>query len=320
LSVIRRAYCLLCVVPFVLMACGHDSATPEPPSTAEETPAPISTAIPLDAEPPAEIEDYGLAPGTYRVVVAGPFTGDTTEQGELEPAFFGAYGFGDNHSGDMSLEMKARGFFPDSDVYTDLVVKFIMNDQISPGTHELGASGLIGAYVESGVGVFDSQLSGTLTLDFVNRRWINGSFELSIEHSHAEDLGISGPLSVSGAFHRLPFHLDHEADIRVTGAVEDILSGTTAMRVGPDYTIGFRGAVVKIDLTFTAPPESGEFDVAASDLPFALTIDGVEAENISGTVRFDDDERYLNGDLNIVFQTPDGEAQVSGTFKYFERP
>jgi hypothetical protein len=195
-----------------------------------------------------------------------------------------------------------------------------MTDRITPGTHELGSSRLIGAYVESGFGVFNSQLSGTVTLDFVNRRWINGSFEFSIENSQAEELGISGPLTVSGAFHRLPFHLDHEADMRMTGAMEDILSGTIAMRVGPDYRIGFRGATINVDLTFTARPESGEFDVSASDLPFALTIDGVEADNISGTVRFDDDEAYLNGDLYIVFQTPDGEAQVSGTFKYFERP
>ncbi|MCZ7544719.1 MAG: hypothetical protein M5R40_14900 [Anaerolineae bacterium] len=174
--------------------------------------------------------------------------------------------------------MVVRGYLPDSkDIYNDLTVTMVLAGGISAGTYSLGeANGDVTAVVESGFGPYSSNVSGSVTLDFVNHRWINGSFEFAGENANAEAMGMAGALEALGTFHQIPFTPGQEHDVRISGAVVENLEGSSVMRIGSDFSMAFIGVDIRLTMQFNADPAAETYDVTADDLPSRWHLRGLK--------------------------------------------
>jgi hypothetical protein len=303
------------------------------------TPTAIPTLIPADVLAPDDVPDYGLVAGGYRVDVIGTVSGTTASQTaaiEYGSAVTGMRHPGTNESGNVGLAIMAT---LDSGGEGTLLLEFPV--ELGIGTHRIGANSdlnpaAVGAVFRvAGRAPFDQRVSGTLTLDFINRRSINGEVDVTLLDADGHSV------TIRGAFHRVPFTPREEYTIELSGIY-------TQLEFQPQFSKGIQGADRFIQLRFTArrtfaEPESGmltitardyqslqpgEYDVLAATSP--VTVEVQLGNRIipvqSGTVLFVRTSDTRNGVQQSIWQgaftlslaTDSGTTTLTGLFNHFD--
>jgi hypothetical protein len=307
------------------------------PTTPVSTPIP--TLIPSDIVAPNDVPDYGLVAGGYRLSVIGAVSGTTASNPmtiEYGAAVNGMRHPGTNESGNVGLALMAA---IDSGGEGTLLLEFPV--ELGIGTHQIGVNSdlnpaAVGAVFRvDGRAPFDQRVSGTLTLDFVNRRSINGEFDMTLLDADGHSV------TIRGAFHRIPFTPREEYTIELSGIYSQL-------EFQPQFSKGIQGADRFIQLRFTARRafaeaesslltitvrdyqtlQTGEYDVLAVDSP--VTVEVHLADKVvpieSGTVLFVRTSDTRNGVQQSVWQgaftlslnTDAGETTLTGLFNHFD--
>jgi hypothetical protein len=321
--VVRNSlYCLL----ILLAACG---------STA--SPIATQTPIPNNALAPDDMPDYGLVAGGYRITVIGAVSGTTSTTNPV-PIEYGAGvdGMrhpGTNEAGNVGLSIVANS--------GEGVLLLEFDTTLGTGTHAIGTNSdlnpaPVGAsFRMNGRTPFDQRVSGTLTLDFINRRSINGEFDVTL-------LDTSGQaVTVRGAFHRVPYTPREEYSIQLNGVY-------TTLDFEPQFskgitgdarfmTLGFvaRRAFTEAEngtVTITVEPyqtlQTGEYDVLAADSPVSVevrignTLVTVQAGTIlfvrTTDVRNGVEQSIWQGAFTLILSTEAGATTLTGLFNHFD--
>jgi hypothetical protein len=243
---------------------------------------------------------------------------------------------GTNESGNVGLAIMAT---LDSGNEGTLLLEFPV--EVGIGTHRIGANSdlnpaAVGAVFRvAGRAPFDQRVSGTLTLDFINRRSINGEVDVTLLDADGHSV------TIRGAFHRVPFTPREEYRIELSGIY-------TQLEFQPQFSKGIQGADRFIQLRFTArrafaEPESGiltitardyqslqpgEYDVLATASPVTVEVQlGDRVVPVqSGTVLFVRTSDTRNGVQQSVWQgaftlslaTNAGTTTLTGLFNHFD--
>jgi hypothetical protein len=182
---------------------------------------------------------------------------------------------------------------------------------------------------------FAQRVSGTLTLDFVNRRSINGEFNITLLDANGQSV------TVSGAFHRVPFTPREDYSIQLSGVYSHL-------DFEPQFGKGLQGDARFITLHFRARRafaeaesgtvtitaqdyqalQAGEYDVLAGAAPITVTVQlgGVAVPVQSGTVLFIRTHDIRNGVQQSIWQgamtlslrTAAGTTTLTGLFNHFD--
>ncbi|MDQ7034987.1 MAG: hypothetical protein Q9P01_09170 [Anaerolineae bacterium] len=321
--------CSLLFLSVLLAAC---TSTPPAPV--------IATPIPNESVAPDDMLNYGLVPGGYRIAVIGAISATTSTNNaipiEYGAAVNGMRHAGSNESGNVGLRFIAE---VESGGEGVLLLEFARN--IGTGTHQIGIQSdlnptPVGAtFQASGYAPFNQRVSGTLTLDFINRRSINGEFDVTL-------LNASGQaVTIRGAFHRLPYTPREEYSIQLSGIY-------TQLDSEPQFSKGIQGDTRFITLRFTARRafaeaesgsviitaqnyralHTGEYNVLAADSPISVEVrlgDSVVLIQ-SATVLFvrtsdtrnGIEQSIWQGALTISLMTDAGATTLTGLFNHFD--
>lgn len=321
--------CGLMFLSLLFAACTSTSPVPVTP-----------TPIPDESIAPDDMPNYGLVPGGYRITVIGAVSATTSTNSpipiEYGAAVNGMRHLGTNESGNVGLRLITELASGGEGV---LLLEFPAH--IGTGTHQIGThSDLnptpVGAIFQaSGYAAFNQRVSGTLTLDFINRRSINGEFDVTL-------LDASGQaVTIRGAFHRVPYTPREEYSIQLSGIY-------TQLDFEPQFSKGIQGDARFITLRFMArrafaEPESGtltitaqnflalqtgEYNVLAADSPISVEVRlGTATVPIqSGTVLFirtsdtrnGIEQSIWQGAFTISFTTDAGATTLTGLFNHFD--
>jgi hypothetical protein len=331
IAFVSRGCVGLVLLLILLTACNAaPQATPIPP-----------TPIPDDALAPSDLPGYGLIPGEVRLSLIGAVTGETATGNETPPIEYsaGVNGMrhpGTNESGNVGLLMRAQLTSGDEAL---LLLEF--PGDIGIGTHQIGTNSdlnpaAVGAVLRvAGQAPFNERVSGTLTLDFINRRSINGELDVTLLDTTGRSV------TARGAFHRVPYFSREEYSVELGGIYEALASDA-------QFSKGIQGASRFITLRFTARRafaepvngtltltardylnlQPGEYDLFALDSPLEVRVSlNDEVLTVTeGSVLFVRTLDTLNGvqqsvwqgAVNLTLQTEAGETTLTAIFNHFD--
>ena len=324
--VVRNSFFWLLII---LAAC---SSTASPPAT--------QTPIPNNIVAPDDIPDYGLVAGGYRVTVIGAVSGTTSTTHPI-PIEYGAGVNGMRHPGTNDAGNVGLSIVASLANGSEGVLLLEFAGTLGTGTHTIGVNSdlnpaPVGAsFRVNGHAPFDQRVSGTLTLDFINRRSINGEFDVTLLDASEQ------AVTVRGAFHRVPYTPREEYSIQLSGIY-------TTLEFEPQFSKGITGDARFITLgfvarrafaeaengtvTITARPyqtlQTGEYDVLATASPVTVEVRlGDAAVTVqSGTVLFVRTSDIRNGVEQSIWQgaftltlsTEAGTTTLTGLFNHFD--
>ena len=319
---------LVTLLFILLVACS--------PAVQEPDPNQVSTLL--------DLPDYDLVPGSFRLSLIGALTAETLHSTGA-PISTGEYGSnlagmrhpGTNTTGNVGLRLKAI-----TAEGTEAALLLEFSGDIGAGTHTVSTNSdlnpaLVGAELQvSGQPAFRRNVSGVLSLDFINRRMITGSLNITLSDADGRSV------TAEAAFHRLPFSPREEFSIQLTEPYQHVLIGT-------DFSRGSQGKSRFITLPFTIRQsfqndlqgsvtivaqddttlQPGEYNVGVVDSPVRVVIklNDVEMPIVEGTVLFARTVDRINGIEQSIWQggltvsvlTPAGEVTLTAIFNHFDR-
>lgn len=328
-------FTLIAILSLLLVACGDDDDNGDSDSGPPPTPTLLPpTPTPDVSPPPDDLATYDLEPGGHRVSVEGFFNGDdvTFTERERAGAAWGTTntGFmsnpGTSTVGNAMLELSVW-IAPETEPERRLrsAVMFELDPSIGPGSYDLSRRTPVTARWNAATFGFENAEDGTLTIDFVNRAFVTGSFEASF----ADDDG--NTWQTSGAFSLIPFTPGAEYDIRSFGAVnmqKGIGFGSAGMGNQSAYSMNLandvggerqRGRVSIVALRDRVA--TGEFDAADDEAGFHIGLVELLGETgtvTSGTVIITQIEPTVTGTFSFEAETSHGTTTIEGYIQYWD--